>query len=187
MNKQHELHLLTFAQTQEDLGYEAELKDVFKEVHQVYLPKWKSAMNCLAAAWDSTPLQVLYFRSAEMRSKLNELLQQHHYDAIHVQHLRMSPYLKDRKDLPRILDMPDAFSLYWQRRRDAATNPVMKLVNGLEHKRLLRYEGVMKEYDMSLVCSREDLEYLKEVHHLDNINLLPNGVDVDTFKAGNHD
>ncbi|MCB9046624.1 MAG: glycosyltransferase [Chitinophagales bacterium] len=187
MNKRHELHLLTFAQTDEDLGYKAELEKVFTRVHFIYLPKWKSALNCVAALWSATPLQVLYFKSAAMKAKLAELLEGDDFDAVHVQHLRMSPYLANRKELPRILDMPDAFSLYWERREKAEKNPVLKFINGIEKDRLLRYEQIMKRYDLSLVCSAEDLVYLKGKHQLSNIELLPNGVDLDTFAAKDHD
>lgn len=187
LNKRHELHLLTFAQTDEDLGYKAELEKVFTRVHFIYLPKWKSALNCVAALWSATPLQVLYFKSAAMKAKLAELLEGDDFDAVHVQHLRMSPYLANRKELPRILDMPDAFSLYWERREKAEKNPVLKFINGIEKDRLLRYEQIMKRYDLSLVCSAEDLVYLKGKHQLSNIELLPNGVDLDTFAAKDHD
>lgn len=185
--KRHELYLLTFAQSEEDNAYRRELEKIFKEVHLVQLPKLKSAVNCLAAGWTNVPLQVLYFRSREMHTKLNELLGQHSFDAVHVQHLRMSPYLASNKSVPRILDMPDAFSLYWERRRKAIHNPFLKVFNRIEHKRLLDYEQIMNEYDLSLVCSQEDLEYLKEKHNISNIRLLPNGVDLDTFSAEHHD
>ncbi len=184
---QHELHLLTFAQSKEDLTYKDELEKVFHKVHLVELPKWQSAINCLAAVWSRVPLQVLYFRSAKMQKKLTEVLEGEQFDAIHVQHLRMSPYLAKNKDLPRILDMPDAFSLYWKRRVDAAESVLKKTFNSIEQKRLLQYEQIMKEYDMSLVCSEEDLQYLKRQHSLENIKLLPNGVDLETFSAKDHD
>ncbi|HRO41703.1 MAG TPA: glycosyltransferase, partial [Flavipsychrobacter sp.] len=41
--------------------------------------------------------------------------------------------------------------------------------------------------DLSLVCSQEDLDYLEQLHNIRNIRLLPNGVDLTTFKAKNHD
>jgi len=187
LQKDHELYLVTFTQTPEEAQYKTELEKIFKEVHLIYLPKWKSAMNCLSAAWDDTPLQVLYFKSAEMQEKLNEVLRTHKFDAVHVQHLRMSPYLAQRKDVPRILDLPDAFSLYWERRKKIKRGFARKTFETLEQKRVLKYEPVLKEYDMSLVCSAEDLEYLKKLHGLDNIRLLPNGVDLDTFYPREHD
>ncbi|MBS1771813.1 MAG: glycosyltransferase [Bacteroidetes bacterium] len=187
LSKSHELHLLTFAQTKEDLEYKAELEKVFHKVHFVYLPKWRSALNCLSAGWDSKPLQVLYFRSAEMRKQLEQVLTADKFDAIHVQHLRMSPYLSKRKDIPRILDMPDAFSMYWERRIKAQKNPFLKIFETVEQGRVLKYERIMKEYNLSLVCSTEDKAYLESKHGINNIELLPNGVDLDVFKAANHD
>jgi len=187
LKDKHELYLLTFTQTEEDKAYRVELEKVFKEVHLVHLPKWRSAMNCLAAAWDSKPLQVLYFQSGEMKRKLNDLLQQHSFDAIHVQHLRMSPYLVNRKDLPAVLDLPDAFSLYWERRKSVQRGLFTQIFENIEQKRVLKYESILKDYRLSLVCSQEDLEYLQQKHHADNLRLLPNGVDLDTFYPRDHD
>jgi polysaccharide biosynthesis protein PslH len=187
LQSKHELHLLTFAQTQEDLGYKEELEKVFKEVHLVYLPKWKSALNCLAGAWDSKPLQVLYFQSTELQQQLDAMLKQHNYDAAHVQHLRMSPYLAGRKDIARILDLPDAFSLYWERRKNVKRSVAVTLFENIEQKKVLRYERVLKEYNMALACSVEDIDYLEQKHHSGNLRLLPNGVDMTTFSPRDHD
>lgn len=187
LNRRHELHLLTFAESEEDMGYKAELEKVFREVHFVYLPKWKSVMNCLRGAWRKEPLQVLYFQSKELQKRLDWLIEKHRYDAVHVQHLRMSPYLAKRKEIPRILDLPDAFSLYWERRKEVRRGLFTTLLENTEQKRVLQYEGILKEYDLSLVCSEEDLEYLKSMHQTDNLRLLPNGVDMETFGPRGHD
>ena len=184
---EHELHLLTFAQNQEDLQYKAELEKIFTEVHFIYLPKWKSALKCLTALWSSKPLQVLYFQSSAMQVQLDTLLSKHTFDAIHVQHLRMSPYLSERKDVPRILDLPDAFSLYWERRKTVKRGLLTTIFENIEQKRVLAYEPILKEYDLSLVCSQEDLEYMQKTHGTKNMRLLPNGVDMTTFRAGGHD
>ncbi len=183
----HELVLLTFAQTEEDLTYKQELEKIFTEVHFVYLPKWKSALQCLTALWRPEPLQVLYFQSGGMAQELDALLGKHTFDAIHVQHLRMSPYLARRKDLARILDLPDAFSLYWERRKTVKRGLLTTIFENIEQKRVLRYEQVLKEYNLSLVCSQEDLDYLVKTHGTSNLRLLPNGVDMSTFKARAHD
>jgi len=183
----HELHLLTFAQTPEDLSYKAELEKIFKEVHFIHLPKWKSAMNCLAGAWDSRPLQVLYFQSSELQAQLDNLIAVHKYDAVHVQHLRMSPYLAGRKDIPRILDLPDAFSLYWERRKTIKRGLLTTIFENIEQKRVLQYERVLEDYNLALTCSAEDLAYLERTHRTGNLRLLPNGVDMETFAPRGHD
>lgn len=165
----------------------AELKKIFKEVHLVTLPKWRSALNSLTAVAGTDPFQVCYFRSAEMRSSLDALLATHNFDAVHVQHLRMAQYLRHHRDLPRILDLPDAFSLYWKRKEDRPGNPLLKLFERMEQQRVWRYEQVLKEYNLALVCSEEDKEYLEQQHQLTNIRILPNGVDTDTYAARQHD
>jgi glycosyltransferase involved in cell wall biosynthesis len=69
----------------------------------------------------------------------------------------------------------------------AQNNPLLKIFGSIECKRLLKYEQVMKSYNLSLVCSLEDKEYLIAKHGIENIALLPNGVDLDTFRVGSHD
>jgi len=187
LKDRHELHLLTFAQTPEDLSYKAELEKIFKEVRFIYLPKWKSALNCLQGVWNSKPLQVLYFQSGEMQQQLDSLIATHKYDAVHVQHLRMSPYLAKRKDLPRILDLPDAFSLYWERRKLVKRGLLTTMFENLEQGRVLKYEAILKEYNLALACSAEDITYLEKTHHTNNLRLLPNGVDLETFAPRDHD
>ncbi len=181
------MHLVTFAQTKAEYEYKAELEKIFTSVHLIYLPKWLSAINCLAGIWKSKPFQVLYFQSAKMRKALQTILSDMKFDAVHVQHLRMSPYLAANKGVPRILDLPDAFSLYWERRRKVKRGLLRRIFENIEQDRVLKYEGIVREYELSLVCSQEDLEYLVEKDALTNMRLLPNGVDLDTFSANNHD
>jgi sugar transferase (PEP-CTERM/EpsH1 system associated) len=183
----HELHLVTFAQSPDDLAYKAELQNIFSEVHLVYLAKWKSAAKCLTGLWDTRPLQVLYFQSDEMHQMLDKLIALHHYDAVHVQHLRMSPYLAGRKDIARILDLPDAFSLYWERRKTVNRGFLTAMFENMEQRRVLKFERILREYNLSLVCSSEDLTYLEKTHNAHNLRLLPNGVDMETFAPRQHD
>jgi polysaccharide biosynthesis protein PslH len=187
LSVKHELHLVTFTQTEEDKKYISELEKVFKSVHTIHLPGWRSALNCINFLWNSLPFQVLYFRSKKMQQKLDEVITSLSFDAIHVQHIRMAPYLANKKDLSRILDLPDAFSLYWERRKKTRRNLFRQIFENIEQKRLLRYEPVLMEYQLSLVCSSEDKEYLETTHKISNIKLLPNGVDLDTFKEMDHD
>ncbi len=187
LKDKHRLYLLTFAQTEEDLTYKAELEKIFYSVQFVYLPKWKSALNCLPGIFNKVPFQVLYFKSQEMKEALDNLMKNEHLDAVHVQHIRMSPYLKDKQDIPRILDLPDAFSLYWERRKSIKRGFLQGIFENEEQRRVFNFEQVLNEYDMSLVCSKEDMNYLQEKHGINNLNILPNGVDMSTFKAEVHD
>lgn len=184
----HELHLLTFAQSEEDFTYKAELEKIFTQVTFVSLPKWKSALNCIGGIGSRLPFQVLYFRSAAMHRALDQVLTEHRFDAVHVQHLRMAQYMSQRKELPRILDLPDAFSLYWKRKYETSRNGLIRAFEGTEQRRVLRYEQeILHRFNKTLVCSVEDKKYLEETHGLSNMDLLPNGVDTSVFFPDHHD
>lgn len=186
LSKNHELHLLTFLEDQHDLQYLPELKSLFKEIHLVPLPKKKAYWGTLKSLWNQWPLQVSYFFHREMEKTIDQLLLTHDFDAVHIQHLRLAPYWENRKQLPRILDLPDAFSLYWKRRMNIASS-FKKWISSIEYRRLKKYEQHIKKFELALVCSVEDLEYLRNDQLLTNVALLRNGVNINHFPIEDHD
>lgn len=186
LSQKHELHLITFLENEEDIKHLPELEKIFTSIHLVQLPKKKAILNTLRTTYKrGIPFQIGYFFMEEMQNKIKEIITIHDFDAVHIQHLRLAPYWKDIKDLPRILDLPDAFSLYWKR-RVKNSNFLKKTFNLIEYKRLKDYEKVIKFFDLALVCSKEDLDYLRLEHNLDNLQLLPNGVNTNVFPIEEH-
>ena len=181
----HELHLITFIEDKSDLQYLPQLRKIFKEIHLVPLPKMRSYWNCVTAFFRSEPFQVRYFASAAMSRKIDDLLEQHRFDAVHVQHLRMAQFWNKRKHVPRLLDLPDAYSLYWHRRIKSKQGLRRSFIY-TEFKRVYHYEQIIRDFDKALVCSNEDRKYLQEEHHLYNVNILPNGVDLTVFSGEQH-
>lgn len=184
LGNKHRLHLITFLEDPSDLQYLPELRKHFSEITLVPLPRWHSVMQCAAAILGKIPFQVAFFRSSAFHKKLKELLQKESFDAIHVQHLRMAQYFPDAHKLPVILDLPDAFSLYWQRRSMVPRPWWQRLFDKVEQKRIARYEQILNHFPLNLVCSVEDLDFLKEQHPKARIDLLPNGVDSKAFQPG---
>ncbi|PCJ67166.1 MAG: hypothetical protein COA58_02280 [Bacteroidetes bacterium] len=181
--KKHDLYLVTFYEDRNELDYLKEIKPFFKEIELVYLPKWKSVLNGIPALFSSMPLQMAYFKSSKMKRMVQFAIEQYNIDVIHTQHLRMSQYTKD-VDLPKILDLPDAFSLYFKRRNQTERPFINRLIDNIEIGRLAKAEGVITKYNKTLVCSVEDQKYLEKLHKTDNIDLLLNGVDLETFDVG---
>ncbi len=179
----HELHLITIAEDKQDLQYKGNLEPLFGQIQMVYLPSWKRKLNVIKSLWNGKPLQVSYFHSAKFATLLSKI-DFNDYDAIHVQHLRMSQYFEKFVPQHAILDLPDAFSLYWKRRKENATHIFLKLFNGFEQKRLAKYENkMMPMFNLNLVCNEEDRAYFKlNIQGPVNVELLPNGVDTNTFK-----
>lgn len=185
--KKHDLYLVTFYETRDELNYLKELQPFFKEIELVYLPKWRSVINGVPALFTNTPLQMAYFRSSKMKRMVKFAIDRYDIDVIHTQHLRMSQYTRNL-DLPKILDLPDAFSLYFKRRSETERPLINRLIDSIEIGRLVKAEKVITSYDKTLVCSAEDKAYLEKLHKTDNIDLLINGVDLETFDVGSgHD
>lgn len=188
LSRRHQLHLLCFAQNRDEMNYRRELEPYFQTVRFVYQPGWKSLFQSAASLWGSVPFQVAYFRSAAMKKALAEIMEQVPLDLIHVQHLRMAQYPLPLGSVPAILDMPDAFSLYWTRRKQRERSWLARQFAGEESRRLIAYEKAMLDaYPQVLVCSQEDQAYLKETHKVSRIDLLPNGVDLDQFSPRGQD
>lgn len=179
LQKKHELHLLTFLQDDEDYQYIPELEKIFKKI--VLVPHYKkdSFLQTFKTIFSKQPLQVGFFHSKKMIKAIEKLLGEESYDAVHVQHLRLAQYWKDIP-LPRILDLPDAYSLYWKR-RVKSSHGFMRWFNSIEFKRVFAYEDILSAFDLSLVCSQEDLSYLRRKKNIANVQLLPNGVDCQRF------
>lgn len=183
--KDHELHLLTFLEDRNDLQHLPALDGIFKTIHLVVHPKLKSYFNVIKSIFGNTPFQVSYFSSNKMKRKVNQLLQDEQFDAIHVQHLRMAQYFAKHKEVPRILDLPDAYSLYWKRRIDA-TSGIKQLFNKTEFNRVKAYEPILNQFEQTLVCSREDKSWLETQQNINNVAILPNGVDTSTYHSEAH-
>jgi len=187
LSVQHELFLITFAESREDYQYIPELEKLFKKVIIISLPKWQSYFNCLLAVLSRIPFQVAYFKSRKMQNTVLQFLGSNKIDVIHTQHLRMAQFTSQIQQ-PKILDLPDAFSLYWQRRIENQQNWLKRFFERIEYRRLYRFEGeIAKKFNLGLVCSREDLKYMQKEHGTSNIDLLRNGVDLTTFISDNQD
>ena len=188
LSANHELHLITIAENQEDLDSISALqKPLFTSIQYVYRPKWRSALSAALGLFSKRPIQVSYFRSKAFAQKFKQLLNDHDFDAIHVQHLRMAQYFEEGAPSNAILDLPDAFSLYWKRRESAAKNPFDRAFRGLEFSRLANYEKLMlPKFAQSLVCSTEDRDYLIDAG-ITNVDVLPNGVNLKSFSPQGSD
>lgn len=193
LSKKHELHLLTIAENKTDVDsvnillkpIEGKHGLLFQSINWVYRPKWKSAISALWGIFSKRPLQVAFFRSSSFENKLKKVLKENQFDVIHVQHIRMAQYFEDLNCQNVILDLPDAFSLYWKRRIEKSTNIFSKLLSNIEFKRLFKYEmEVIPRFNKVLVCSKEDQEYLIKNTGFD-VELLQNGVNTTVFQPRN--
>jgi len=181
LSRRHTIVLLTFVRNRGEMQLVEKLREVCAEVHTVHLPVWKSLLNCILAIPGGEPFQVAYYRSRSMDDLLRQQIQTVKPDIIHTHLIRMAHYSAHQKEVPLILDLTDAVSLYLSRFHDTEKNPFMKWVLGIELKRMRAYESVIGEFDRGLVCSNTDRDFLLQRYPELSLSILPNGVDLGMF------
>ena len=179
----HELHLITFYETEKELTYQTHLNTVFTTVTLIPLPKWRCILNTLLTFFlPNTPFQVGYFRSRLFKKTIQKKLDLIKPQGIHVQHLRMAQQIPANYRHLTLLDLPDAISMYYQRRANHSASPLAKLAYSWETQRLKRYEHkVLCLFPKVLCCSAEDGLHLQQLHPQTKVSILENGVDVHTY------
>lgn len=184
LHPKNHLVLVTFYESHHELKYKKDLLQYFDEVHLIKLKKGVVLWNLITAIFNRhTPLQVAYFRSKKMTHLLEHVIKDFNPEAIHIQHLRMAQFVGPEFIQRALLDLPDAISMYFQRRKNFTKNPLKKWFLNEEYNRLIKYEHkTLNTFRSVLCCSQEDAQYLQKKHPGPNYKVLENGVDTKTFQ-----
>jgi glycosyltransferase involved in cell wall biosynthesis len=177
--RHYDLTLVTLCASKREYLAPLPTDGVFKRIHRVLLPTWRSWLNTLAAIPSAEPLQVAYYRSAAFARAVRRLAPGH--DAVLAHLIRTADYVRDLP-MVRILEMTDAISM--SMRRVAATKAdyfdIRRIVYRLEATRLRsRERRVVDGFDLVTITSRADKTYLFGAEGIAEppIMVIPNGVD----------
>lgn len=182
LSARHEIVLVTMIKSDEMANRLDLVEPYCERVELVRMPRWHSYLNCLRGMFSSTPLQISYFRSSAMLERVNQLLEEEHFDAAYAYHLRSGQYLVDAKQCPRVLDLKPVQSLNLERMRKHVSNPLLRLIYRLEHRRVRTYEpDLVRQFERCFVISDVDRMHVDPAGDFDNIELNPHGVDIDKF------
>ena len=181
LSRDHEIVLATFADP-DDGQYYADLREYVTRIEAVRLNKTRAYLNCLIHPFSKTPLQVFYYRSAEMSKTVARLVEEEKPDAIHCHLIRMAPYAVAYPKIPKVLDICDSMTLNYDRfltfRRDVIA-PLYKF----EKSRTAAYETTIPAlFDMNTVVSTHDRDFIADLNSEAPLAILPMGVEFDYFK-----
>ncbi|CAD6509602.1 hypothetical protein LMG27952_00293 [Paraburkholderia hiiakae] len=177
LSRQYSLTLLSLCETREETDCELPDDGVFDRVERVFLSKVRSYLNTLLALPTRTPLQVAYYRSRAFASAVERILPS--CDGVVVHLVRCAEYVRN-SDKPRVLEMTDAISLNYSRVKQLKNARGLKSrVLSLEAKRLGDYERtIVNDFDLSVLVSQTDKDYLFSRSRADNVMVCSNGVDL---------
>lgn len=180
LSRQFQLTLLSLCERKAELEKPFPDDGVFHSIERIFMPRWRSWLNCAAALPTEIPLQVAYYRNAEFFKRAAILHSQHDATMVHL--IRASDAVRNFPGT-KFLEMTDAISLNYERIRKTghAKNDWRSHVFSLESRRLRRYEEEVVDYfDHSFLVSEIDRQFLFENQNsrLDRVSVCSNGVDL---------
>lgn len=174
--REHSLTLLSLCEHRDDFDPALVTDTVFDRIERVYLPRWRSLMQVVAALPGQTPLQVAFYQSSDFARRIAELLPEHDLALAHL--IRTGNYLVDQCIVPTVLEMTDAISMNYARVRDHAAGGLLGRVYALEQGRLQAYERRMPQaFTTVSMIAEGDARHLWGTSLSDNLVIASNGVD----------
>jgi polysaccharide biosynthesis protein PslH len=151
-----------------------------KAVH-VRHSAWKAMAQCAVALPTKRPLRMAYCGSKVAQEVVRRLYEEARPDAVYVERWRALEFVPEELEAPLVCDPTDSMTLYNRRLMEAGTW-WERLVGREEYRKFLRYEGQLaRRADVSVFCSRVDMECVKEQAPEMRCELVPNGVDCKKF------
>jgi len=181
LSKRYKIYLVALSDIPVKEEYRTHLEQFTEEIHVFRLYKLGIYWSVISRFFSGLPLQVLYFFNGRIKRKINKLHQRIKPDITFNQLIRTTEYSKNLEGV-KVLDYMDAFSTGMEKRLDNSSWPY-SWVYRIEKKRLIRYErDVYSSFDAHTIISKQDKERLED-HVNGSIEIIPNGVDTEFFRA----
>ena len=156
------------------------LQPYCQSINFIRFNKLQILLGLVRAFFKGLPMQCGYFYNRKAAKKVNALIAKHNLDMLYGQLLRVAEYIR-HKDIPKAIDYQDIFSYGMKRRADIASFVTRPIYN-MEYRRLKHYEAaIFDDFDVRTIISEPDRKLFPH-EKLDEILIIPNGVDHDFFK-----
>lgn len=184
----HEIHLLSFVQTPEDLEGIEHMRSICKvvEYEKLYFDGAKTQIlkDAICELFSRAPLPVVKYRTAGMRAKMRKLMQTHQYDLVHLDMLHLADYMDLCGNTPVALIEHNVEHVILDRRADNETRPLHRAYLRYQAAKLKSYEGRACQRAQHVVAVSElDAQQLRELGPGARVTSVPNGVDTEYFRT----
>ncbi len=180
----HNVHLLAFAEGEEEMATKAKLEEYCTSATLIPLNRMAGNVKALLSLPTNTPPSVAYFNSSALRREVKRLIAAHNIEAMVVYSSTMSQYVPPEFRAHTVVDMADVDSEKWL---DYAKEkrPPMSWIYNIEGQRLRRYEyWIVRNFGYSSLHTQREINVLTELTADERKKLIPitNGVDLEKFR-----
>jgi sugar transferase (PEP-CTERM/EpsH1 system associated) len=181
LSKKHEIILCALSAEKVEQSSIDVLSKYCSEIEVIRLSKIKIYWNLIKCLlFTDQSLQVAYFYSKSAQKKIDKFLIDYKPDHIYCQLIRVTEYVRNSK-IPKTLDYMDALARGMERRIEDSPF-YLRWALKTETTRLKRYEHfVFNDFDHHTIISEQDRELIVHLRN-DDIKIVKNGVDYNTFK-----
>jgi sugar transferase (PEP-CTERM/EpsH1 system associated) len=178
----HEIHLASFVSSEREQEIADSLRPFCNRLLLVEMSPLASWLSCGGALLGKIPLQTAYYKSARMAGAIKALLESEGFDLIYVHLFRMAQYVPDGRPEYTLVDLTDVISREIERSM-AFRHGLSKFIYSIELPRIRSFEtSIARSFKECWVVSEREAETLRERCPLANIQVVPNGVDLETLK-----
>lgn len=181
LNQEHDVYVFSLAEASPTDESYTEMGAVSAGVKVHVLKAWRRWMRMAWALFSSRPLQVHWFYQWPAQTALDEWMTEIQPEVVLCQLVRMAEYVKDKHDVPRVMDYMDALSAGIARQTKLA-KPYLRWLHRLEYQRLRSYESKIFDYfDGKTIISHADRMLIAHPER-NQISVVPNGIDTVFFR-----
>lgn len=187
--RQHEVTLLTMA---EDVGSD-QGKDFYKQICQkvIYLPKPKLSMAkksfyLLDGLLKERPYPLNKNFSVSFFKRIEGELEDESYQVLHCDHLDTAQYLPLLSNPAKaVFDTHNLLFILVKRLCEQEKSLAKRVYLNNQIEKIKVYEKRLSaDFDLNLVCSEKDKDILKKLSPSSNVEVIPNGVDLNYYQTG---
>lgn len=180
LSKNHEIFLFSFDEQRKYKPNQNPLLNYCKGIVVKPLSKIKIVINLLRKLFSPVPFQTAYYYDPKIKKEIEECIKNFKPDILICQLIRTAEYVKNIKNIPKVIDYIDAISKGLER-RIFSSNFFMKIILMIEFNRVKQYEKKLyEEFDNSLIISYQDRDSLF-FEGKEKIKVIPNGIDLNYF------
>jgi len=186
--RHHEIHLLSFVQTPEELEGIETMRKICASVafEPLYLDGGRANLLRDAALElaSAAPLMAVKYSTATMRRRLRTSLRDGRFDLLHLDMLHLGQYLDEARSVPVVLVDHNVESVLLERRAQNEKRPLAHAYLRYQVAKLRRFEARSCERaDAVVAVSEHDAAQLRALAPRAAVRSVPNGVDTDFFCA----
>ena len=146
--------------------------------------RWARGRRLLWSSVTGRSYDDLWFASPELAARFRGTLAKFHPDVVHFDTVGLAPYAPAAAHLPCVLNHHNIESQMMQRRSALERSRLARSLLRLQSRRLARLERrTADDFRAHLVVSDLDLNRLHALIPAARVEVIPNGVDLDYFRA----